>query len=400
MPTNKLLDKPEIERKESPSDRGEGWRTTGILIFGLVLSIAAEPLSAWLRTSLTWEPGQKAMAAIGYGLEHLGVVLVVAMLIRVAIEKGSQRQFVNLVNTKVREQVELSIQQIATNSLVPVQQSIRKIDEEFGFRITRPGLLDDQSRKELKEKVLSPKFIRSDYTLYLTLEPLPAQQHREGSAPLEKVLRVRSQITYRVTNITDEPADYAIKAWIDRMFEPADIAKEDSGQFTRLICGPETLKGDTQLRPYDIPKLVEQKKIVHDENAVWLDYDLQSGIPPQTTYYVEIVGTQILRFSDLFVWNMGALTNRLTVSVELSGGFTNLDFVVNARGLHHIPAKDFLGTFNQTGNVFSWKIDQVLLPYQGVEIWWMPPPPSKKPPAEEPKPPKNSEPAVPESPKA
>jgi hypothetical protein len=69
---------------------------------------------------------------------------------------------------------------------------------------------------------------------------------------------------------------------------------------------------------------------------------------------------------------MGALTKGFGVSIGFAGGFSRADFQVDARELHHIGREAFRDTFKEEKNVLSWRINQVLLPYQGVEIWWSP----------------------------
>jgi hypothetical protein len=126
---------------------------------------------------------KKTIEALDYGFEHLGAVLVVAWIVRVAIENSSHRQFLSVVNNKVRDQIDQSIQQIAEQSLAPLQESIKKLDDELGFTIRRPGVLDKESLEVLKNKVLSPTFIRTDCNLHLTLEPLSDSRNMPPDLP-------------------------------------------------------------------------------------------------------------------------------------------------------------------------------------------------------------------------
>jgi len=348
------------------AESGERRGTLTVLLVGLVLAVGAGPLACWISSIASPRFG-KIIAAFDYGFEHLGVVLVVAWVVRVAIENASQRAFLNVVDSKVREQIKQSIDRFHRESLAPLDVTIKKLDDEFGFRIRKPGLLDKESLEVLKGMVLSPKLIRPEYDLYLTLEPLSEARGMPGG-----LIKVGSREEYYVRNITNEVQEYHVEAWIDTMFEPPGISQIDRCDFTRFVWGPEDLRTENDLRPFDLMKMRREGEIKRDHGAVWLKHVLQGGIPAGATYYVEIEASQVMRVTDIFVWNITGLTQRFRVRVGFAGGYTAADFHVDARELHHIGHDAFRDTFKDDSGVLSWSVNQVLLPYQGVEIWWAP----------------------------
>jgi hypothetical protein len=82
-----------FQPRKRQAEGSEGWRVTEISVLGLALAIFAEPLAHWIAPHLDSQ-WATALSVLSYGLDHLGAVLVVAMLVRVAIEKASQDQFV------------------------------------------------------------------------------------------------------------------------------------------------------------------------------------------------------------------------------------------------------------------------------------------------------------------
>ena len=346
----------------------EGLKHLLVLACGLILAIGSKPFMHWIGT-LVNPKWNDLIQTLEYGFEHLGVVLVVAWVVRVAIENASQRQFLDVVNNKVREQIQKSIDKIAVDSIAPLEVSIKKLDEELGFKIRTPGLLDKDSLEILKKKVLSPNFIRSEYKVLLTLERLTAPASSELAG---EYLKVRVRTAFKVKNITEMPQKYVLKGWLDYLFEPEGLDPLDQCQFTSCVYGPEDSTSENDLRPFDLAKMKNQGKIKREHGAVWLEHEPHSGVPPGATYYVELEALQVMRMADVFVWTISELTQRLIVQIQFGEGFTPADFQVNARELHHVGREQFRATRNDDNGISTWKIDQVLLPHQGVQVWWHP----------------------------
>ena len=341
-------------------------RDYGLLCIGLLLVVVVVPaIELFVVPNIKIEWIKKAVEGLSFGTEHLGVALVVLMAVKILIEEASQRQFLNVVNTEVKAQIETSIKAISKDSLEPLQKTIDKVDEALGYTIRRREIIDDQSLAELTDKVLNARFLRSDYCLKLTLEPVSSV----GNLPADLV-SVRVRTVYRVQNLTKVPAIYPVKAWVETINQPPGVADSQKARFLSLSCGPEAWQNKKSRPVIDLKELIDDKKITEVNGGLWLHYDTEDPIPAGGMYYVDIEAVQLNRKQDLFVWVMGGLTRKLKVSVQFAGGFHPGAFQVDARELHHMEHKDFLDS-RPTGKN-EWTIDQVLLPYQGVQIWWTP----------------------------
>ncbi len=88
---------------------------------------------------------------------------------------------------------------------------------------------------------------------------------------------------------------------------------------------------------------------------------------------VLIEGVQIMRAEDHLVWNLVTITGKLDIEIILEGGLTFDKLGVFPRAMHHIKHEEFLGTcVPKPPNARVYKIEHVLLPYQGIEIRWAP----------------------------
>jgi hypothetical protein len=300
------------ERVESHgSMKGEMGQWAIIFIVGVGLVMLSFIFDQLWHTSEEASPrhwGHFFLATVlPYGTEHLGVVLVVASFLGVGVERAREKHVLDAIDGSL-EEARGKILAI----LDPVQKQVAKLQEELGLAIRNVKILDQESITELTDKVLAPKFLRSEYVLKIHLQPYPADV-----SPIEFV-KVSIDSSYVVKNIKEEPLPYTIRGWID--------AFEDDWL------------------PNDFPKACFQKMIF--------------GLK------------QIMRSRDLFVWNMSSLTRSLRTEVTLSDELVAANFKVSAREMHH---HDGLITAGQT-NPSVWEIQQVLLPHQGIEIWWSPPP--------------------------
>jgi hypothetical protein len=368
------------EQSHDPrSNAGEIWRGLWIPVVGLVLAVGAKPFQDWIVPAGQQSPS-RFIDELTYGIEHLGVVLIVGFIIRIAIESASQSQFLNLIDKEVKSQFETGVRKIAEDSLKSlstveasvkdVESSIRKVDEVLGFSIRRPKVIDPASKEELDKSVLNPSVIRDEYLLRLTLEPLARTCKSNPD-----LIKIRARTSYYVENLTDKPAGYPVRAWVDTLNQTPDLDKEDAAQFTYADWCPAEARGKSTFEPFiRVRELKDTGKIVDASGGLWLKYPLEEGIPAGKRYYVDVEATQINRKSDLFVWNMAALTKTLTVTVRFGRGFKASDFNVGARELHHIEDADFQNTreVDPVDGSVTWSIKQLLLPYQGVTVWWSP----------------------------
>jgi hypothetical protein len=296
-------------------------------------------------------------ALLGYGLEHLGVVLVVGLFIKIAIEEASQREFLGVVNEQVKMQIQATTAEVARKSIEPLEADIKRLATNLTFRIA--NLFNEDLRKELDRTILNPTFVRPQYTLNLKLKPLSPNNDLEPG-----LLNVVVGISYEIKNVSSDPAEYSVQSWVD------DVIPKPSG----ICCYTGVAYGGKKsgLRAYDIKALEKSKEIVHGNGVVSLKLRPET-INPACSLFVEIEAAQLMRTEDHFVWNLIGLTERLDVVVELEGGLTFDKFDVFPRELHHLGPDAFRAKIKPESDVrMTMSIDQVLLPYQGIELRWAP----------------------------
>jgi hypothetical protein len=341
--------------RKSDGDRTQKFSSLLILLGGLVLVFA----TAWLNRLVPEQ--SRFLEPLIYGLEHLGVVVVVAMVVRGTLERASQLEFVKVVNDRVKAQIEASISTsvstIAEKSIKPLEASIRKLTEGLTYKITT--LFDEPLQEMLRNSVLNPPFIRPKYTLHLKLSPL------DGNPDL---LEVFVGLSYEVRNVTTETAKYSIESWLDDVVQVPGVTDIKRSHFTLVAYGEKDPP-----RPFDIPALKREGCIEQGCGVTSIQVkDVE--VEPNCSLYVVLEGEQLMRRQDHFVWNLITLTKRLDIIVELLGGLTVNNFDVFPREMHHIGHDTFRANQQWVDNTLTMTIDQVLLPYQGVEIRWSPRP--------------------------
>lgn len=328
-----------------------------LIIGGALLLVFGAPWISHLIIRGRWPEFEKEL---GYGLDHLGLVVIAAMVLRVTIEGASQREFISFLNDRVKAQIQASISTVADKSIKPLEQTINKLNERLEYRI---ATLDDKSLQVLKEKVLNPAFSRPQYNLELRLEPF--------KNPTSDLLRVFVGLSYEVRNISGKTACYTIESWLDDVIQLAALKEADRSHFTRVAYEKRPL-GDADDR--DIGNLKQKGYIGQGDGmkTVHIPYDVESD----SHLYVAIEGYQLMRNEDHFVWNLVTITEKFTVTVKLLGNLTRENFDVFPHEMHHIEHEEFKKNQQWQDNKLTITINQVTLPFQGIEIRWSPHPPA------------------------
>ena len=347
-------------------------RKFGLLLLGFALMLMSFGLETLHRHEANTEPLFAARgvvlafigravsfvwSALPYLLEHLGVVLIVAGLVRELFEKAHEKEFIGVVNQNLGK----TLNETAEKAFVPVQQQIQTLQANLGITIQRKGVLDEKSLEELRDSVLNPKFLRTTYTLDLTLEPYPAPAISTHLS--DAYVLVTCRTSYKVKNLTDSPKPYEIKGWMEVMEDAWFPTWIERTRFTRLAFGPIENQEEDRKREFPVVNLQRVS-----EEALRLNYTLLEEIPADKEFFVELEGKQAMRSQDIFIWNMSALTKALIVNVTLAGGLTPENFQVSAREMHHHQGMES----STTATSYTWKIINTLLPHQGVQIWWSP----------------------------
>lgn len=274
-------------------------------------------------------------------LEHLGIGLLAVTVLKIFIERAAQEQFFNLLRTDVKEQVGTTVISFFHRSEWILQNKVLK--------------------KELEDSIIVPNFTRPGYNLTLRLEPL--ENHED------ELLKVWITMDYEVKNISDKSGAYEVGAWLEDVIQLDDLPSGSTPGFTSITIGTT---------PYPIDKLTKgggasgTGAILRKEEMFHLT-DLKTPvIEPQSVVPVKVVGMQIMRKADHFVWNLPTITHKLVLSIKLEGGlFEQLE--VYPREMHHVPHEEFIKTEkNPEPNTREFSIEHVVLPFQGIELRWAP----------------------------
>lgn len=274
-------------------------------------------------------------------LEHLGVGLFALTVLKFSIEEATQKEFFNLLRTDVKEQVGTTV---------------------ISFIRRSQWILNDQVlKKELEDRILLPNFTRPKYNLTLRLEPL--ENHEDD------LLKVWITMDYEVKNISDKSGAYEVGAWLEDVIQLDDIPPGSMPGFTSIMIGTT---------PYPIDRLTKgggasgTGTILRKEEMFHLTDLKTPEIEPDGVVSVTVVGMQIMRKADHFVWNLPTITHKLGLSIKLEGGlFNQLD--VYPREMHHVPHQEFIKTEeNPEPNTRKFIINHVVLPFQGIELRWAP----------------------------
>ena len=352
----------------------EHWVSFAIALLGIGLMFASKQGDNYIKARF---PG--SAEAIEYTIEHLGAVLVVAMLVRVVLEEGYQRAFLGSLTEEVQKQVRESIDRTSRESLKPLtdelvkaKDSIAALDidltnsiEQLASALTYKIIqkIPPDLRKVLEDKVLNSTFVRPEYKVRLVLRPYPLA---DGSSSPD-VLEVVVETSYTVRNQSREKASFPCVSWLDDLVRPS--GKREC-QFTHFTYGHVDSEGRTHFIPAaDMDDLENAGKITQSKGMVRLRYDIDE-IDPEAVYEVVVRGKQLMRVHDVFVWNVAILTNRLELTMDLEGGITLQNLEVIPKALHHADM-DARTVFERDTHV-SMKLDQVFLPYQGIEVRWSP----------------------------
>jgi len=333
---------------------------------GNVATVAQESENPCLRR---WDLG-------AYVLEHLAAVIFVAMLIRLAIEKRAQEEAVEGVSDAVKAEVKKAfvdvnaeIEQFNTK-VGDVKNNLTSVDERLStIQVVTGGSLYAQKlkhadREKIAETFLDPVFFRPRYDLTVRL-----------TAKEQDLLNVQIEIDSRLQNISKVPQSLIITAFLDNvLFRQGTTNVATESKFHRFEFGPDTEAGRELARrqPFHVSEEGNERFISKVGDNLVFTYDPQIKIPVGETFFVKVLAEQQMRSSDLFVWIMQAPTENFNIKVNLEGNLTKENFTVIARPMHHVQHESLAPKQDSDNKTLSWSIETVVLPYQGVQLWWSP----------------------------
>jgi hypothetical protein len=288
---------------------------------------------------------------LGLVIEHLGVGFFAVVVLKLTVEEAAQMKFLGDLRGDVKGQLRDIMMSLLTKSK---------------WILNNREVVD-----EIQNSLLGSDFKRPFYNLNLRLEPL---ENCRG------LLKAWILVGYRVENVSDTEREYVVEAWLDDVIKLEGVKLQDKPGFTKIAFGSTP--------PLSIPELEASVKGVQQpatgggiysvDHMIYLKNLSTPKIKPGEYIDVTVNGMQIMRTEDHFVWNLKTITEKLHISVELSGWLTFDQLDICPREMHHIGHDEFKKTLDQpTSNKMKLDIDQVLLPFQGVEIRWAPKPGSR-----------------------
>lgn len=281
-------------------------------------------------------PPENSSGFVALFLEHLGVGLFAVTVLKVFIEEAAQKHFMALLRTDVKEQIGTTV---------------------ISFIRRGAWILNNQVlKKELEDSILLPHFTRPEYNVTLRLEPL--ENHPD-------LLKVWITLEYNVKNVSDIPRAYPIGAWLDDVIKLDDLQPDSRPGFRSV-----------QIGGVDYPIQGQggggAGRVLCEELMIQLRNLSTPMIDPEARVPVRVVGMQIMRKADHFVWNLPTITHTLGLTIELGGGLID-QLEVCPREMHHVSHEEFMRTLDKSvPNTLKLSINHVLLPFQGIELRWAP----------------------------
>lgn len=322
-----------------------------ILISGIFSLVIATGIQMWASAKLTPHPRiENAVEAVLILLKELGGVFIVGYLVQELIEIRHQRAWQRELQKRVRK------------TLRPAIREVRELNQDLGITLRNRVIIeDDDAREELTSKVLRPDFIRRNYRLTLTLQTIPASY----------VLRVTTETEYLLENVSRETKPWTIRGWIDTARDQW-LYQFPKSRFVFLSFGKEEFREASSHRPVDLdPQTNKLLVLTEERDALTLAYPMDEPIHAGERYYIRLIAEQVMQIQDQFVWNMVHVTDKLDLVVKLRGSLDWNRFAVVPRLLHH--QDHFIESSPQPANgECLWQLKNILLPYQGVQIWWWP----------------------------
>jgi hypothetical protein len=305
-----------------------------------------------------------------YVLEHLGAVIFVAMLVRLAIERQAQNEVVtrlrNALNQEVAKAfVDVNAQVGLFNTTVAeVNASLKTIQVMTGGSLYAQKL-KPADRQVITTTFLDPAFFRPSYDLAILLTPKE-----------EDLIAVEITTDARLQNISNRPQPLKISAFLDNnLMQQGARSVPTASKFHRFEFGADTPAGreSAARQPFIVSQEGNEKFVREVGDRLVFAYDPKINIGREEIYFVKMSAEQQMRRSDLFVWTMAMPTEKLHFTVRLAGELTTENFTLIARAMHHGEPDNFEG--KPTGNKeMLWCIENVVLPFQGIQLWWSPKP--------------------------
>lgn len=222
------------------------------------------------------------------------------------------------------------------------------------FRFLLGHSVDQQLMNELYQGVFQSRFVRRKLEVAYELSPLEKQAKDE-----EKYIRVRTQVSFFLKNVTNDPQERTLKAFFVNVCQ-CDGHKDElvslvvsDGEERLLEIGREPflpLAGSLRSTLKSFPKTVV--------------------VQPGREVRMLVVYETVKRYADSVSFHTLDAADGISVRVALSDPELS-KLAVHADSAHRNDPQ-LMSFRDDRSRLYEWRLDHYLLPGQGVELHWRP----------------------------
>jgi hypothetical protein len=311
--------------------RSATYQTHLLLILALIFVIVAVVWDALLKTETTdlWTFRGAVWVEV---VREFGFAFFIAWIVAVTIEKSSKR----------RQEVSVQAMQkrIADNVFRGVYST------EFPNR-----MIDTITRNLLKSK-----FVRNYIDLTYEINPLTEVDANYGKSP--PFVCVRTKMDYVIRNMTDEETIFPFRLLLD---QPPDPGLQKYVKLETIEIDGHDAKGKISSKKNE-DGTIEYAGDFNIKPSPVLDDDPLKGLR------VKIEHVIIKNNVDTVIWSTPYPTLKLDLSVIMNVK----DNMFQAHALYRKEFKKTWGKPEEYEGIHTWTLDDVVLPHQGVVVFWQP----------------------------
>ncbi len=322
-------------QRDSPPVWYENFPVVSAVI--LVVSLVFLGLHWWTKTPAT---SKEEDSLLNFVLKEVGFAGLVAFILNLSIEWVNRKRHAGHQESLLAR-LEIKHEQTSAKLLKDVNEHLFKTIYE---RNIDPSVFQQVEEHLLRAKVMRKEFIAS---FKITRFSKP------GDKLAERYVRIDFCNSYRIFNLTDKPIEVDVaKAIVD----VTPNFKEDC-YFKRVTLGAEELNRGA---------LKEADCIKEMPNRNFITLHVKRTIPPADSLPVTVEYTKLapLDYSEI------VLTTVPMDGLMLEISDPEETFTTEALSLH--PESENLLTPPDQKHLRKWKIDQAILPGQGIVMLWHP----------------------------
>jgi len=259
-------------------------------------------------------------------IKELGIAFFIALIISIAIERAARTEFDKTIKQRVTE----------------IQENVFK--STFSRNIPK-ALID-----EVENLVLRADFIRRDHRTTYRLSIRSARAINPAIVNDFNVVFIDKTTFYVVKNVSGVRKDFSVKVGIEKppIEELKNYVSIDQVRIRDQELTPEMIRGgDMDL----------QDAFKNFEHTV-------RNIEPNQEVTVLTKCTVIKMLTDVEIWRSLLPSDGMHLTVQFPPGTG----AFGASSLHRAEVSKLVS--DDAAGYHEWKLDQAVLPHQGIVFWW------------------------------